>query len=82
MSTKSAVIGDNMESQQLKTLQSLLKSTEKVPPQHRLEALEVAARTNWELYRQESDEEGMAIYAPLLKLIQQSDSVEKIRQNL
>ena len=70
-----------MDDQQRQTLESLLRTTEKVPPQHRLEALEVAARTNWELYRQESDEEGMAIYAPLLKLIPEtqlrSDSFSK-----
>ena len=71
-----------MDDQQRRTLESLLTNTETVPPQYRLETLEVAARTNWELYRQEGDEEGMAIYAPLLRLIQQSDSVEKIRQSL
>ena len=67
-----------MDDQQLKTLQSLLRTTEKVPPQHRMEALQVATRTQFGLYQQEGDQEGMAIYEPLVLLTQQAESPEQL----
>ena len=69
-----------MDNQQLKTLQNLLRTTEASPPQHRMEEMEMAAATNWGLYQQEGDKEGMAIYAPLLQLIRSSESVDQLLQ--
>ena len=66
-----------IEAQQ-KTLQSLLNSTKKLPPQERLEAMLVSAKTNLGLYQQENDQQGAAIYSPLVELIQESQSVPEL----
>jgi hypothetical protein len=60
------------------SLKSLLNSTEKNPIEHRLECLEVAARTNHGLYSQRSDFEGAAIYSPIIKMVEQCNSWEEM----
>jgi hypothetical protein len=55
-----------------------LRTTKNLPPAERLEALEMAVKTNYGLYQQEKDREGMAIYAPLLPLVQQAKGVEEL----
>ena len=60
------------------SLKSLLNSMEKNPIEHRLECLEVAARTNHGLYSQRSDFEGAAIYSPIIKMVEQCNSWEEM----
>jgi hypothetical protein len=67
-----------MDEVQLKALQNLLATTRNVPPQHRMEALQVASRTQYGLYQQEGDQHGMAIYEPLVLLTQQAESPEQL----
>jgi hypothetical protein len=67
-----------MTESQRRTLQCLLDATKKLPPQERLEAILVSARTHLSLYQQENDEEGVAIYSPLVDLIQSSQSVSEL----
>ena len=55
---------------QLKTLQSLLRITQKTPPQHRLEEIKVALQTRLQLYLQEEDKAGAKVYQELKKLIE------------
>jgi hypothetical protein len=58
----------------LLSLQSLMRITAKDPIEHRLECLEVAARTNHGLYSQENDFEGAAIYSPIITMVEQSST--------
>ncbi len=67
-----------MDAQRQETLQSLLRSTTKTPPQHRLEEIRQAIKVHYGLYRQERDAEGMALYRPLLEAAQQAQSVEDL----
>lgn len=60
-----------LENHTLLSLQSLMNSMEKNPLEHRLECLEVAARTHHGLYSQENDFEGAAIYSPLITMVKQ-----------
>ena len=55
---------------QLKTLQSLLRITQKTPPQHRLEEIKVALQTRLQLYLQEQDKAGAKVYQELKKMMQ------------
>jgi hypothetical protein len=48
-----------------------MRLTARDPIEHRLECLEVAARTNHGLYSQENDFEGAAIYSPLITMVTQ-----------
>jgi hypothetical protein len=43
-----------------------------------MEALQVATRTQYGLYQQEGDQEGMAIYEPLVLLTEQAESPEQL----
>jgi hypothetical protein len=69
-----------MDDQQRATLQSLLRSTEKVPPQHRLEAIEVSVNTHLGLYRQERDQSGARIYEGLKSLVEHATSVADLEK--
>ena len=61
------------------SLKSLLNSMEKNPIEHRLECLEVAARTNHGLYSQRSDFEGAAIYSPIITMVEQCTTWEEMQ---
>jgi hypothetical protein len=63
----------------LLSLQSHMRITAKDPIEHRLECLEVAARTNHGLYSQENDFEGAAIYSPLITMVTQCTSWEEMQ---
>lgn len=63
---------------QREILRSLLKTTRRVPPQYRLEEIQMGPATHYELYRQEGDKEGMALYKPLLDLVNKAKSVEEL----
>jgi len=63
----------------LLSLQSHMRITAKDPIEHRLECLEVAARTNYGLYSQENDFEGAAIYAPIITMVEQCTTWEQMQ---
>ena len=68
-----------MDSQQRKTLQSHLASLRGTPPpQHQMEALQQSLKVNLVLYEQEQNEEGAAIYRPLVALANEAKSVAEI----
>ena len=67
-----------MDEAQQKILLNLLRTTSRVPPQHQMEALQVATRTQYGLYQQEGDQQGMRLYAPLVELTQQAESPEQL----
>ena len=69
-----------MDALQQKILQNLLKTTKKVPPQHRLEAIQMGPVTNYGLYQQEGDKEGAAVMKPVLDLVMQATSVEELER--
>lgn len=71
-----------MDNPQRETLRSLLKTTEKIPPQHRLEAIEVSVNTQLGLYRQEKDRSGAKIYEGLKPLVSQAKSVKDLEKLL
>jgi hypothetical protein len=58
-----------MDDLQRETLRSLLKTTERTPPQHQQEQIEMAVKANIGLYRQENDPEGARVYEQLLPLV-------------
>ena len=63
----------------LLSLQSHMRITAKDPIEHRLECLEVAARTNHGLYSQENDFEGAAIYSPIITMVEQCTTWEEMQ---
>ena len=63
----------------LLSLQSHMRITAKDPIEHRLECLEVAARTNHGLYSQRSDFEGAAIYSPIITMVEQCTTWEEMQ---
>ena len=63
----------------LLSLQSHMRITAKDPIEHRLEYLEVAARTNHGLYSQENDFEGAAIYSPIITMVEQCTTWEEMQ---
>jgi hypothetical protein len=67
-----------MDSQQRKTLQSHLASLRGTPPQHQMEELQQSLKVNLVLYEQEQNEEGAAIYRPLVALANEAKSVAEI----
>jgi hypothetical protein len=67
-----------LENHTLLSLQSLINSMEKNLLEHRLECLEVAARTHHGLYSQENDFEGAAIYSPLITMVTQCTTWEEM----
>ncbi len=69
-----------MDNQRQLTLRSLLRSTTKTPPQHRLEEIKQAIKVQHGLYQQERDAEGMALYRPLLQAVQKVKSVEELEK--
>lgn len=71
-----------MDDQRRQTLQSLLRSTTKTPPQHQLEEIRQALKVHYGLYQQERDAEGMALYRPLLQAANQAQSVEELKNLL
>ena len=62
----------------LLSLQSHMRLTAKDPIEHRLECLEVAARTNHGLYSKENDFEGAAIYSPIITMVEQCTSWDEM----
>ena len=74
------LFSEAFNSQQIETLQSLLKTTAKVPPQHRLEALEMGLVTHLKLYQQEGSEAGMAIYRPLVELVRKAKTLQEVEE--
>ena len=67
-----------LDAHQRMTLQHYLKSAMKDPPEHRLEALQMAFKVHHGLYQQEGDAEGAAIYKPLLDAAMKAKSVEEL----
>ncbi len=70
-----------MTNLQLKTLQSLLRITQKTPPQHRLEEIKAALETRLQLYLQEQDKAGAKVYQELKQMMQKmrpSSAVEEL----
>lgn len=67
-----------MTETQRETLQNLLQTTQNLPPEERMEALLVSTSTHLGLYQQESDREGVAIYASLVDLIRESNSLTEL----
>ena len=65
---------------QLGTLQSHLKRAVLVPAEYQMEVLTQALITNAGLYKQEGDKEGMNIYQPLLKLVEEAGSIKKVEE--
>ena len=65
---------------QLKTLQSLLRITQKTPPQHRLEEMKVALETRLQLYLQEKDKAGAKVYQELKQMMQKVKTVEGLEK--
>ena len=63
----------------LLSLQSHMRITAKDPIEHRLECLEVAARTNHGLYFQQNDFEGAAIYSPIITMVEQCTTWEEMQ---
>lgn len=63
----------------LLSLQSHMRITAKDPIEHRLECLEVAARTNHGLYSQQNDFVGAAIYSPIITMVEQSTTWEEMQ---
>jgi hypothetical protein len=55
----------------LSSLQSHLRLTANESIEHRLECLEVAAKTHYGLYSQENDFESAAIYSPIITMVEQ-----------
>ena len=62
----------------LLSLQSHMRITAKDPIEHRLECLEVAARTNHGLYSQQNDFVGAAIYSPIITMVEQCTSWDEM----
>jgi hypothetical protein len=62
----------------LLSLQSHLRLSAKDPIEHRLECLEVAARTNHGLYSKENDFEGAAIYSPIITMVEKCTSWDEM----
>jgi hypothetical protein len=62
----------------LLSLQSLIRSASRDPVEHRLECLEVAAKTHHGLYLQENDAVGAAIYSPIIKMVEQCSSWDEM----
>jgi phage terminase large subunit-like protein len=65
-----------MTNLQLKTLQSLLRITNKAPPQHRLEEIQMALETRLQLYLQEQDKAGAKVYQELKKMMQNKTAAQ------
>ena len=63
----------------LLSLQSHMRITAKDPIEHRLECLEVAARTNHGLYSQQNDFVGAAIYSPIITMVEQCTTWEEMQ---
>ena len=63
----------------LLSLQSHLRLIENNPIEHRLECLEVAARTNYGLYSQENDFEGDAIYSPIITMVEKCTTWDEMQ---
>jgi hypothetical protein len=63
----------------LLSLQSHMRITAKDSIEHRLECLEVAARTNHGLYSKENDFEGAAIYSPIITMVEQCTTWEEMQ---
>ena len=64
---------------QLASLQSLLRMPDsKGSPAEIMDGLEMSAKTRLGLCQQEGDEEGAAIYKPLLQLIQQVENMDQL----
>lgn len=68
-----------IENHTLRSLQSHMRISAKKPLEHRLECLEVAARTNYGLYSQESDFEGAAIYSPIIAMVEKCSTWEELQ---
>lgn len=58
-----------MNEVQREILQSLLKMTKKTPPEHRMEEIEMGLKAHRNLYHQEGDREGEAIYQEALDIL-------------
>ncbi len=69
-----------MDALQLKILQNLLRTTEKVPPQHRLEEIQMGPTTSYGLYLQEGNKEEAAIIKPVLDVVMRATSVKELEQ--
>ena len=54
-------------------------TTEGVPAQHRLEAIEMGLATHLGLYQQEGNSEGAALYQPLVELVRRAKSLEDLQ---
>ena len=67
-----------MDDEQRAILKSHLKTTEKVPPQHRLEAVEMGLATHLGLYQQEGNSEGASLYRPLVELVRKAKNVAEL----
>ena len=67
-----------MDDQLREILQSLLRITKGTPPQHRMEELEMSARTHLGLYEQENNHLGATIYRDALKQILEAESAEAL----
>jgi len=63
----------------LLSLQSHLRLTANEPIEHRLECLEVAAKTHHGLYCQENDFESAAIYSPIITMVEQCTTWEEMQ---
>ena len=59
-------------------LQSLLKTTERTPPEHRLEELQVAAAVHLGLYKQERNQEMVNVWSPLAAALKKAKTVEEV----
>ncbi len=68
-----------MKNPQLETLQNLLKIMERIPLHERMTAIEMNVLANYRLYQDEKDEEGMAIYRPLIKVVKGATSMEDLK---
>jgi hypothetical protein len=65
---------------QLETLQSHLKRAVRDPAEYQMEVLTQALKVHAGLYKQEGDKEGMNIYLPLLKLVEEAGSIKKVEE--
>jgi hypothetical protein len=81
MGARDAYLGFSEGLDQFVTLQSLLRVSEaRSPRDEPLEVLQMTVKTRLGLYQQENDEEGVAIYKPLLRLVQAAKSWEEVSQ--
>jgi hypothetical protein len=67
-----------MDDQLRVTLQSLLRITKGTPQQHRMEELEMSARTHLGLYERENNLIGATLYRNALKQILEAESAEAL----